>query len=178
MLCVLTVLEKKGETKLYHTYGSTYVRKLQTETAHLTLPITYFSLRAKCWLRGGVGGQFYRYVLWSILIYSVRIKRKVTPWTFIWKGDKQTIKLLRVCPHFLKKKYKSLFEFWCAEFTCDYGDHSTSEVVSNKFDLFHVANVSAQVRVGITANAYTKTNQWKFHCSSKQMPMLTLSISL
>ena len=119
MLCVLTVLEKKGETKLYHTYGSTYVRKLQTETAHLTLPITYFSLRAKCWLRGGVGGQFYRYVLWSILIYSVRIKRKVTPWTFIWKGDKQTIKLLRVCQHFLEQKYKSLFEFWCAEFTCD-----------------------------------------------------------
>ena len=32
------------------------------ETAHLPLPyaiiITYFSLRAKCWLRGGVGGQF------------------------------------------------------------------------------------------------------------------------
>ena len=34
------------------------------ETAHLPLPyaniITYFSLRAKCWLRGGVGGQFPR----------------------------------------------------------------------------------------------------------------------
>ena len=32
------------------------------ETAHLPLPyaiiIAYFSLRAKCWLRGGVGGQF------------------------------------------------------------------------------------------------------------------------
>ena len=32
------------------------------ETAHLPLPWTkinsYFSLRAKCWLRGGVGGQF------------------------------------------------------------------------------------------------------------------------
>ena len=32
------------------------------ETAHLPLPyaiiITYFSLRAKCWLREGVGGQF------------------------------------------------------------------------------------------------------------------------
>ena len=32
------------------------------ETAHLPLPyaiiITYYSLRAKCWLRGGVGGQF------------------------------------------------------------------------------------------------------------------------
>ena len=34
------------------------------EFAHLPLPkgniITYFSLRAKCWLRGGVGGQFPR----------------------------------------------------------------------------------------------------------------------
>ena len=32
------------------------------ETAHLPLPYaninTYFSFRAKCWLRGGVGGQF------------------------------------------------------------------------------------------------------------------------
>ena len=32
------------------------------ETAHLLLPWdninTYFSLRAKCWLKGGVGGQF------------------------------------------------------------------------------------------------------------------------
>ena len=32
------------------------------ETAHLPLPYaninTYFSLRANCWLRGGVGGQF------------------------------------------------------------------------------------------------------------------------
>ena len=32
------------------------------ETAHLPLPKaninTYFSLRAKCWIRGGVGGQF------------------------------------------------------------------------------------------------------------------------
>ena len=32
------------------------------ETAHLPLPYTnintYFSLRAKCWLRGGVGRQF------------------------------------------------------------------------------------------------------------------------
>ena len=32
------------------------------ETAHLPLPQaiinTYFSLRAKCWLKGGVGGQF------------------------------------------------------------------------------------------------------------------------
>ena len=34
------------------------------ETAHLPLPQaninTYFSFRAKCWLRGGVGGQFPR----------------------------------------------------------------------------------------------------------------------
>ena len=32
------------------------------ETANLLLPkaniVTYFSLREKCWLRGGVGGQF------------------------------------------------------------------------------------------------------------------------
>ena len=36
------------------------------ETAHLPLPQTnintYFSLRAKCWCRGGVGGQFPRNV--------------------------------------------------------------------------------------------------------------------
>ena len=34
------------------------------ETAHLPLPKaninTYFSFRAKCWLKGGVGGQFPR----------------------------------------------------------------------------------------------------------------------
>ena len=38
------------------------------ETAHLPLPQaninTYFSLRAKCWLRGGVGGLFPRNVYW------------------------------------------------------------------------------------------------------------------
>ena len=36
---------------------------------HLPLPwaniIAYFSLRAKCWLRGGVGGQFPRNLNWS-----------------------------------------------------------------------------------------------------------------
>ena len=39
------------------------------ESAHLPLPwaniITCFSLRAKCWLRGGVGGQFLRKLHWS-----------------------------------------------------------------------------------------------------------------
>ena len=34
------------------------------ETAHLPLPLasinTYFSFRTKCWLRGGIGGQFPR----------------------------------------------------------------------------------------------------------------------
>ena len=39
------------------------------ETAHLPLPYvninTYFSLRAKCWIRGGVGGQFPRTLNWS-----------------------------------------------------------------------------------------------------------------
>ena len=39
------------------------------ETVHLPLPWvvfnTYFSLKAKCWLRGGVGGQFPRHVKWS-----------------------------------------------------------------------------------------------------------------
>ena len=39
------------------------------ETAYLPLPKaninTYFSRRAKCWLRGGVGGQFPRNVKWS-----------------------------------------------------------------------------------------------------------------
>ena len=34
------------------------------ETAHLPFPQvninTYFSLRAKCWIRGGIGGQFPR----------------------------------------------------------------------------------------------------------------------
>ena len=35
------------------------------ETAHLPLPLTLtsFILRAKCWLRGGVGGQFPRNVI-------------------------------------------------------------------------------------------------------------------
>ena len=41
------------------------------ETAHLPLPYaninTYFSFRAKCWLRGGVGGQFPRNLNWSDL---------------------------------------------------------------------------------------------------------------
>ena len=39
------------------------------ENAHLPLPWaninTYFSLKAKCCLRGGVGGQFPRNVKWS-----------------------------------------------------------------------------------------------------------------
>ena len=39
------------------------------DTVHLPLPWvvfnTYFSLTAKCWLRGGVGGQFPRNVKWS-----------------------------------------------------------------------------------------------------------------
>ena len=39
------------------------------ETAHLPFPQvninTYFSLRAKCWIRGGIGGQFPRSLNWS-----------------------------------------------------------------------------------------------------------------
>ena len=39
------------------------------ETAHLPVPeaniITYFSLKAKCWLRGGIGGQ----IIWIIILY-------------------------------------------------------------------------------------------------------------
>ena len=41
------------------------------ETAHLPLPYaninTYFSFRAKCWFRGGVGGQFPTHLNWSDL---------------------------------------------------------------------------------------------------------------
>ena len=39
------------------------------ETVHLPLPQanikTYFSLRAQCWLRRGIAGQFPRYLTWS-----------------------------------------------------------------------------------------------------------------
>ena len=44
------------------------------ETVHLPLPKaninTYFSLRAKCWLRGGVGGQFPRNLNWSNFFFA------------------------------------------------------------------------------------------------------------
>ena len=44
--------------------GTFFVTTRFWETAHLPLPLaninTYFSLKAKCLLRGGVGGQFTR----------------------------------------------------------------------------------------------------------------------
>ena len=46
---------------------------------HLLLPWfsinTYFSLRAKCWLRGGVGGQFPRNLYWSPPSPCIRASR-------------------------------------------------------------------------------------------------------
>ena len=58
------------EMEYYAKDGKGEVRKLRRsnlgfwETAHLPLPQvninTYFSLWEKCWVRGGVGGQFPR----------------------------------------------------------------------------------------------------------------------
>ena len=46
------------------------------ETAHPPLPKaninTYFLLRAKWWLRGGVGGQFPRNLNWFAVCYKIR----------------------------------------------------------------------------------------------------------
>ena len=51
--------------------------KWSNETIHLPLPeahtITCFSLAAKCWLRGGVGGQFPRNLNWSVKLMQSRI---------------------------------------------------------------------------------------------------------
>ena len=50
--------------KLNHNTYSFRINLGFRETAHLPLPevniITYFPLRANCWLKGGVGGQFPR----------------------------------------------------------------------------------------------------------------------
>ena len=44
--------------------GSLPVDVRRSKTSLLKLPInTYFALRAKCWLRGGVGGQFSRHLI-------------------------------------------------------------------------------------------------------------------
>ena len=50
------------------------------EAAHLPLPKsninTYFSLSAKCWIRGGVGGQFPRNLNWSVLSFTSKFSLK------------------------------------------------------------------------------------------------------
>ena len=52
---------------------------LQWETAHPPLPKaninTYFSylLRAKCWLRGGVGGKFPRSIYWFSCVHVLKL---------------------------------------------------------------------------------------------------------
>ena len=62
------------------------------ETAHLPLPKanidTYLSLRVKCWLRGGVGGQFPRNVKLSRFAYLSRCSTTEQQETYGSQGDK------------------------------------------------------------------------------------------